>query len=119
MPYPILAACLGAVCVHLLVAVRIVAVAPTAEAKLREFARIAVRSAVLLVAQAVVTIYVTRAPAEGVTVGRWLALSIAFAFVHLAALAGLIVPVLRALADLASALRLDLAVRQQTTPGAR
>jgi type III secretory pathway component EscS len=119
MSYRILSVCLGAVCVHLLVAVCIVAVAPTAAAKLREFARIAVRSAVLLVAQAVVTIWVTSAPPEGVAVGRWLALSIGFAFVHLAALAGLVVAVLRALADLASALRLDLAVRQQTAPGAR
>jgi type III secretory pathway component EscS len=116
MSYRILSVCLGAVCVHLLVAVCIVAVAPTAAAKLREFARIAVRSAVLRVAQAVVTIWVTSAPPEGVAVGRWIVLSLGFAFVHLAALAGRVVAVLRALADLASALRLDLAVRQQTAP---
>ena len=119
MSYPILSVCLGAVCVHLLVAVRIVAVAPTTAAKLREFARVVFRSAVLLVAQAVVTIWLTSAPPEGVDFGRWIVLSLGFAFVHLAALAGLVVAVLRALADLASALRLDLAVRQQTAPGAR
>jgi type III secretory pathway component EscS len=119
MSYRILSVCFGAVCVHLLVAVCIVAVAPTAAAKLREFARIAVRLAVPLVAQAVVTIWLTSAPPEGVDFGRWIVLSLGFAFVHLAALAGRVVPLLRALADLASALRLDLAVRQQTVPGAR
>ena len=119
MPNTILLGLVVAAFLTLVLGVRFVAAAPTAEAKLREFVRVVARWGVLFAAQAVVTMWAVNAPPAGAELHRMVALLLGCAMLQIAALVGLAVPVLRALADLASALRLDLAVRQQTAPGGR